>query len=180
MQKIGVKGFKNNVCLECQFWIFVLWMNFLLFVVKQRYVNVKQVTGTKRRKAYTWPGWLLHWPGQRWLLHSPPGSWWLAGCPLLTSDVGRRFRTQANLIWISRAPPWRRDWEVDRSDIVIARLTEFLFISSRHGQSAPHSYILFSCFLRWSHAKRIGISRFLINFCLGVKPSPTLQPYVRK
>ena len=45
---------------------------------------------------------------------------------------------------------------------IIAQLTEFLFISSRHGQSAPHSYILFSCFLRGSHAKRIGISRFLI------------------
>ena len=62
----------------------------------------------------------------------------------------------------------------------IAQLREFLFISPRHGQSAPHSYILFSCFLRWSHAKRIGISRFLINFSLGIKPSPTLQPYVRK
>ena len=130
-------------------------------------------------------GVIFVWQAQR-LLHihvnvspggDPIGTLWLGNH--LQGQLGPGLERYDSWSVILRGP-FGLVFKIHKKHKCIAQLREFLFISSRHGQSAPHSYILFSCFLRWSHAKRIGISRFLINFCLGIKPSPTFQPYVRK
>ena len=119
----------------------------------------------------------LHWPTMRWKFSYFLYVYFECHCLVLFDDIvhaptclgpvvtGQNYLPASNVLIYNLFPPvfklfgslhlwlWSMVtlWYLGtfRSWIeYIAQLTEFLFISSRHGQSAPHSYILFSCFLR--------------------------------